>query len=125
MKITKWRPDTCDCEIDYEWDETVPQEVRAHVAVGSKPCAAHAHLDGHGSHFDVVLGENQTKNKLHGDIVDAVGEGDTEKKLGQGKDVEFFYDEARTLHVRLIGFAPGEKKQVEAAAVKHRAVIDG
>lgn len=31
IKFTTWRPDTCGCEIVYEWDDNVPGDNRIHT----------------------------------------------------------------------------------------------
>ncbi len=31
--ITTWRPDTCECELHYEWDDTQPEDQRVHTPV--------------------------------------------------------------------------------------------
>lgn len=56
MKTTKWSPDTCDCVIEYEWDETLPAEERTHTQKSIEPCEHHAHMDD-------VLVENRGKNQ--------------------------------------------------------------
>jgi hypothetical protein len=59
-KVTFWKPDTCDCEISYSWDTTLPIALRVHTGfcVGIKEdadrlalrgdegvCAAHSVID--------------------------------------------------------------------------------
>lgn len=60
---TRWRPDTCSCSIEYEWDDGDSPDSRVHTVVAVVPCSDHAGLnlaDG-GS---TVLDENQRKNKV-------------------------------------------------------------
>lgn len=46
MKVTQWRPDTCNCIISYEWDETLPIENRVHQFLDGTPCNEHTGLTG-------------------------------------------------------------------------------
>lgn len=39
-KLTRWRPDTCACVVDLEWDSA--DEVPALVCVALEPCPLHA-----------------------------------------------------------------------------------
>jgi hypothetical protein len=68
QKVTRWSPDTCDCVIEYSWDDAVPQEQRVHtVSRIVQKCSTHAKLglsDAH--HFAHVLAENQRKNQASG-----------------------------------------------------------
>jgi len=41
MSITKWVSDTCNCEIQYQFDADLPQEARTHEAIDSVPCEHH------------------------------------------------------------------------------------
>jgi hypothetical protein len=61
--VTRWTPDTCECEIDLEWDDAAPADQRQHVAVRSKGCRAHAGAGGHAARAAVVTEENQRKNR--------------------------------------------------------------
>lgn len=75
MNITTWHPDTCGCEIHYEWDTETTEAERTHTAVAEfedssgetrtpRDCGAHgAHRDHH-HHFQNVLGENVHKNQV-------------------------------------------------------------
>lgn len=68
-----WNPDTCGCEIEYEWDDAVPPESRVHTSKKiTRACPAHSTIDivDKHDHFATVLNENQRKNKLHGEIME-------------------------------------------------------
>lgn len=70
-----WRPDTCDCELEYEWDDSVPQEERV-TTISSilKACPIHAHHgDNIEGHYSDVLAENQSKNQAIGLLVKTLG----------------------------------------------------
>src|SRR3989304_4540568 len=54
MKTTKWRPDTCKCEIEYDWDETVPNSTHSnHKFI--KQCLYHTQISD-------VISHNKIKN---------------------------------------------------------------
>lgn len=61
MQVTTWKPDTCGCEIEYQWDDSVSQDNRTHSLKVIKPCAIHA-SDPHPTAYQNVLNENQSKN---------------------------------------------------------------
>lgn len=70
IRITTWRPDTCGCEIQYSWDDAVPQEEREHsLHQVTRACGMHAHLD-HPEVYEYVGDENTTKNISLGIILD-------------------------------------------------------
>ena len=56
IKITTWRPDTCECEIEYSWDDTVPQDQRVYTAHQiNRACPAHQAIANKVQHFSAVL----------------------------------------------------------------------
>ena len=63
MNITTWRPDTCDCEIEYAWDDSIPQDGRVHTAHKiNRVCPAHVAETDKVKHYETVLEENHRKN---------------------------------------------------------------
>jgi hypothetical protein len=63
-QITTWRPDTCGCEVELEWDDAVPATDRTHtVRRATKLCDAHATLTDPKEHHAVLFEENPRKNK--------------------------------------------------------------
>lgn len=60
--VTRWRPDTCGCVLDYEWDDAVSEDQRTHTPVKTVACSAHAHLDTATEVFETVHTENTEKN---------------------------------------------------------------
>lgn len=64
MNITRWKPDTCDCVIDYEWDASVPDVSRVHVYKDGTLCDIHKNIGiTKANHFNVILEENKRKNQ--------------------------------------------------------------
>jgi len=69
-----WSPDTCECQIEFEFDDELPPESREHKASKViKKCPAHSTTDiiDHHDHYDTVLKENKRKNILLGKMVEA------------------------------------------------------
>jgi len=63
MKTTRWRPDTCACDLEYEWDDALSPDVRTHVGtVIHRACTDHALLLVPAVHHAAVQDENQRKN---------------------------------------------------------------
>lgn len=64
--ITRWKPDTCDCELYYEWDDTESENDRVHIPVVAETiaCAIHKLLkDNVSSLHTAVKAENTSKNE--------------------------------------------------------------
>lgn len=62
-----WKPDTCDCHIEYEWDDTLSENDRVHtVSKIIKACSLHDHHVNKENHYNDVLAENTSKNKAIG-----------------------------------------------------------
>src|SRR3990167_5552023 len=123
LKITRWRPDTCECELEYSWDDIQSENTRVHtIANILKACPAHAGETNKGNHYSKVLGENQRKNIVLGEILkniptatrDKVQEdGTTIKELKFGLEYKWSFDIDRNLVIDLVGFNPAEKAQVK------------
>lgn len=69
-----WRPDTCDCEIEFEFDDSVPAENRVHT--GSrviKACPLHPQTEFTNchDHYSHVTDQNRRKNILLGKMLEA------------------------------------------------------
>lgn len=75
--ITTWRPDTCECEVQYSWDDSVPAEERVHsLHKVVKACAEHP-ADAHEVGTDMsqvhVHQKNTHKNFSIKKLGDALG----------------------------------------------------
>jgi hypothetical protein len=108
IRETTWRPDTCGCEIVYQWDDSVAEAQRTHEVSGiTKRCAAHAsHDDQNG--FTAVIDENKRKNIAFEEV----------KKIVPALTPEFFkyeFDGNRVLKITLTGPSQAEKAQIAAA----------
>jgi dihydrodipicolinate reductase len=124
-KITRWRPDTCECEIEYEWDDSVPAEKRTHaVSRVIKKCAAHEKTATHEEHYEKVLGENQRKNIFYAKMLEMKAladevtdeDGRVTKVLKKGLQYKWHFDANRNLVVDTTGFPAKEKKALKNLA---------
>lgn len=72
IKTTLWRPDTCDCQIEYSWDDQTSDQDRQHtlsrVVVS---CPEHQGLTAQ-QVYDSVLTENRAKNAGVSKITEAL-----------------------------------------------------
>lgn len=114
MKVTRWSPDTCECILEYEWDETEDEGTRLLAYKKTiKTCPEHGALVGQ-SLYDQVLSENTRKNFTLGEIQKVSPEADTENYL-------WFFDKNRILQVSLIGIdVPQATKQELQATLDER-----
>jgi len=70
-KVTRWSPDTCDCVIEYSWDDSVPEDQRVHTLSNYvNKCAAHSALSTDTDRWNAVFEENPRKNIAHQLILD-------------------------------------------------------
>lgn len=94
--MTRWTPDTCGCELEYDGDIN-------HVA-SHRLCPKHAHLTG-GAHLAEVLAHNRKKNHVlnaaHQHVSDAGGD---------PSSMRVEYDEQDDLHVH--GLDPAHHEAV-------------
>lgn len=68
IKKTLWRPDTCDCQIEYEWDDTQSEDTRTHnLSRIIKPCSIHDGVPDT-TIWNTVNEENPRKNKAIDEI---------------------------------------------------------
>lgn len=93
---TTWRPDTCQCEITYEWDDTLPEALRTHTATEVKLCDAHKTAPTPSAAFATLMDENQRKNFAWVEIVSRFA-------ASKEEDFSFSYDANRVLQINMIG----------------------
>lgn len=124
IKTTRWRPDTCGCEIEYEWDDSVTAENRVHKASKIiKACSVHSANLTKENHYDKVLKENQMKNQVWGKLLEDPtlvnesldADGNVAKNLKPGIKYDWSFDKDRNLIVDIIG---GSKKQKDDLKAK-------
>jgi hypothetical protein len=114
MKITRWRPDTCNCTIEYEWDKDLPAADRVHTGTAIvKDCPDHAGITDPVQFYDVIADENSRKNKIWNQLIDPANFPDIAELDEQGNftfkngEVVTWHftgvDDARVLNVDLSG----------------------
>lgn len=65
IKTTRWSPDTCDCVLEYDWDDSVPDnQIITSYKTTVNQCSNHLHLTGNNKKdtYDSVNEENKRKN---------------------------------------------------------------
>lgn len=68
--VTRWSPDTCNCIIEYEWDDLDPPENRPHTLFNYiNSCQAHSILPTDNDSYTTVKEENIRKNIAHQGIL--------------------------------------------------------
>jgi hypothetical protein len=125
IKITTWRPDTCECEIEYEWDDTLNENVRVHkIHEILKACPVHQNLK-KDKHWGIVLDENTRKNKFLGEVLkdpnlrEETFDGDgnsTGYKLKKGLKYVWSFDDKRVLRAEIIGITQNQKATLQNIA---------
>lgn len=109
IKVTRWRPDTCKCCIDFEWDDALPEDLRLHtVHEVINRCPAHAGIADGAKLYWVVLDENQRKNNVFGMAVQRVAF-PPDPSLYQ-----WSFDLDRNLRVRFVGMIAQRKLALQA-----------
>lgn len=70
-RTTTWSPDTCQCVIEYTWDDTVPEDSRTHsISNVVSKCSFHQGLATKDNVWNVVMEENPRKNNAFKHILD-------------------------------------------------------
>ena len=117
INVTRWSPDTCGCVFDFEWDGDLAADQRVHTHKETiKTCPNHQVVKlNPGNHYGSVLGENQRKNKLHGQLLtisnltESVTQEDGSTSIQFKKGMGFTYgwsgtDDARILTITVTGY---------------------
>ncbi len=60
--LTRWRPDTCGCVIEYEWDDAEAEEARQHVPKKIDACPDHPASGDLAADFATILAHNRAAN---------------------------------------------------------------
>jgi hypothetical protein len=71
IRTTRYSPDTCDCIIEYTWDDTIPEDSIVLTLDQVKTrCAAHAGMANNTDVYTTVTEENSRKNLAHRNLLD-------------------------------------------------------
>lgn len=112
IQRTLWQPDTCNCAIEFEWDDTVPDTVRTHTPVKvHRRCLRHAAFVALDGHYSQLLDENPRKNKALARL-QAIFPGQFDANTGQFLGSAYF-DSGHTLHVAPISMSQSQKNGVQ------------
>ena len=125
IKTTTWRPDTCDCEVEYDWDTETSEDARVHTPKQfNRRCAPHQALSEQ-MQWGAVVDENRRKNIFEGiavslprvgkDILDESGNV-VERGFAAGVRFTWSFDVDRSLNVTLSGITVPEKSQLQTLA---------
>jgi hypothetical protein len=120
--ITRWRPDTCGCVLELEWDDQHPEDAREHRPVKIERCGAHDHPGKPNEHvFGLVHGENQHKNRVHAALIASLGEDHVETMANGDQRLrhapQFDFDVERRLRVTFPNAPAHLKPALEEAAI--------
>lgn len=98
IQKTRWKPDTCDCVIDYVWNDQDPEDNTTHVVSNINKCAVHSTLATNNAVWDAIKVENPRKNHAIKEILDrapaSLFDLDTDgvtRKFKKGIDVNFSF----------------------------------
>ena len=102
---TTWRPDTCDCVIEYD--------DKINVVAVHKRCAKHSGTLNDGHHLETVLTHNRKKNHVRNGIAEHIGD---EKAAAS---LHVAYDDKDDLHVHGHGLSDADQKAAHAKVAHH------
>lgn len=108
IRTTTWRPDTCECVLEYSWDDATSEASRAHsFAKVVSSCPAHNSLTG-ANVYEAVVGENQRKNRTS-----AIAQVQLASLTPEGW--LWYYDPSRVLQVVIPNLTAQQKNQLQSA----------
>jgi hypothetical protein len=71
IRTTRWRPDTCDCVIEYTWDDTLsPDQVTHTLDTVRRKCSFHENMPSDTDVWNCIKEENPRKNITNQLILD-------------------------------------------------------
>jgi hypothetical protein len=118
-RTTRWSPDTCECVIEFDWDDTVNENDRVHTVCNIvKICDAHKKYEGDmEAHYNSILSENVKKNMTYAKIlhdmpeicIEKMQNGNIIRELKPDKGFIWSFDSDRKLQIKLIGLTDEEK----------------
>ena len=119
LKVTLWRPDTCSCVVEYEWDDAVKEDARVHSFKRfAARCPAHAS----DQNMDGCLERNRRKNRLLDLAVENIAElaetkltdnGVFVKSLKPGVSFDWSFDPLGDLNVSFSGITPPQSQRLK------------
>ncbi len=72
IQNTRWSLDTCDCIIDYRWDDSLPNDQIVLTPINTvRTCTAHSAIATNPTaHYSILMDENPRKNQAIQHILD-------------------------------------------------------
>lgn len=107
IQTTRWKPDTCDCVIEYDWDDSMESDKREHALKSINKCAFHNKLDDITA-FETVMPENVLKNNAVIEVLASL-------PVLKVEDVKFLYDSDRLLTLTIEGINALDKTVAQDA----------
>ena len=120
-KITRWSPDTCDCVLEYEWDNELSGADRVHTPTNIvKYCEAHSLVRDKVQHYNFVHEENSRKNNFYSLFNEHLNHGFEEsakkREFKAGFGWAWRFDENRKFIATLTGFNNADKAKLRGLA---------
>ncbi len=116
IRRTTWRPDTCGCVIEFEWDDSQPEDSRQTTPVrGISVCSLHQDLNTQ-EQYNALIEDNSRKNKVEQmlaellpELTDTVQDVDKNPVKVLKKPLEHKYLPGRILEIKLPSEIQGKK----------------
>lgn len=106
-RITQWKPDTCNCVMEYSWDDAEPENTRTHsFARAVQLCDAHSARSPEDA-FDQVKSENLVKNVAATEFASAL----------PGKSFEYVFTADRKLFIKSDHLTKEEQAKLQSDVV--------
>ena len=124
IRLTGWRPDTCGCDVVYQWDNDLPPGQRVFTVHSvRRRCAAHSGLSD-SALLTALLDQNRRKNHMYTLMAEALeyldGEGyPDENAFVIAHQVTWWFTGSgseRVLHVSVANINQGQRNKAQKAA---------
>lgn len=102
IRVTRWHPDTCECIVDFEWDDSLPAVHNIKEVI--RACAPHAGLSPT-QLWAALMDENPRKNYTFG-FAEAITPVNAD-------DCEWSFNAKRVLQVTIRGLTGIHKAQLQ------------
>lgn len=109
-RTTEWRPDTCNCIVEYCWNDSTSEEEREHTEkTVTSVCEFHSSLKTNDEIISAIETENIAKNVILQKIAEenpeyattTIDDNGNETITPDLKKIESEYDDKRELHISL------------------------
>lgn len=130
IQVTTWKPDTCGCIVQYEWDDLTSEDVRIHsLRAMDNICNEHMGLSDQ-EVFDALFHENTCRNIALGIISNKFSaltkqvvdnEGNISTAFQNGKKPIHSFNQVKSIDLSQVKALPNEL--VSKSTVKARAIV--